>query len=505
MDRESDAAAETRLAEARFWLAAITESSDDAIVGKDLRGVVMSWNKAAETTFGFAADEIVGRPITLIVPPTRIEEEATILSRIRKGERIVHFETERQRKDGKIIPVALTVSPIRDGEGRIIGASKIARDLSEMQRVLRDLGGRKGLLGAILDAAPDALVVIDKQGLMQSFSAAATRMFGFSSEEAIGQNVSMLMPSPDRERHDSYLARYLATGERRIIGIGREVVGRRKDGTVFPMELSVGEVNLPGTQLFAGFIRDLSKRRDREHRLGQVQAELLHVSRVAELGQMVSALAHEVSQPLAAIGNYLGGIRRLLDSGNNPQGVQKAMETALGQVNRAHQIIQRIRDQVSNRQTERQVESLSQTIEEARDLVLIGANREIKLEIRVDADASEAVIDKVQIQQVLVNLMRNAAEAMAGSARRELVISTARAGDMVEISVADTGPGLPDTVRARLFQPFVTTKLDGMGVGLSVCRTIIEAHQGELLAEDGADGGTVFRFTVPHSGKARPA
>ena len=501
MSDQNDVRAET-LTDAHFRLAAIAESSDDAIVGKDLNGTVTSWNKAAEAMFGYAADEIVGQPITRIIPPQRIDEEASILARIRRGERIVHFVTERQCKDARVIPVSLTVSPILNENGRIIGVSKTARDLSEMQLVQRDLERREALLRSILDTVPDALVVIDKQGLIQSFSVAAGRLFGFSPEEVMGRNVSVLMPSPYREEHDGYLARYLATGERRIIGVGRVIVGRRKDGSTFPMELAVGEVNLPGTQLFTGFVRDLTERQDRERRLDELQAEFVHVSRLTELGQMVAALAHEVNQPLTAMANYLSGARRLLAAGNQ-RGVEHALQRIAEQGDRAHQIIQRLRDFVNKRETEKRVESLSKTIEEAIGLALIGVGQGLKLDIRVDDNASEAVIDKIQIQQVLLNLIRNAAEAMAGSARRKLSIATARAGDMVEISVTDTGPGLPESVRARLFQPFVSTKPNGMGVGLSVCRTIVEAHGGELRAAEGDGGGTVFLLTVPrHTGAA---
>jgi two-component system sensor kinase FixL len=496
-DYQNDVRAQTRLDDARFSLAAIAESSDDAIVGKDLSGVVTAWNNAAEAMFGYAAEEMIGQPITRIIPLDRIEEEASILDRIRRGERIVHFVTERQCRDGRVIPVSLTILPIRDDRGGIIGVSKIARDLREMQSVHRDLERREALLRSILDTVPDALVVIDEQGLIQSFGAAAERLFGFSPKEVIGQNVKVLMPSPYREEHDGYLARYRATGERHIIGVGRIIVGRRKDGSTFPMELTVGEVNLSGTQLFTGFVRDLTQRQDRERRLNELQAEFVHVSRLTELGQMVAALAHEVNQPLTAMANYLSGVRRLLTAGNQ-QGVQNAIERITEQGNRAQQIVQRLRDFVNKRETERRVESVLKTIEEASGLALIGVGQGLNLDIRVDDSATEAVIDKIQIQQVLLNLMRNAVEAMAGSARRELSITTVRAGDMVAISVADTGPGLPESVRARLFQPFVTTKSSGMGVGLSVCRTIVEAHGGELRVEDGAGGGTVFLFTVPH-------
>jgi two-component system sensor kinase FixL len=481
---------------ARSWLSAIAESTDDAIVGKNLHGIVISWNKAAAAMFGYAADEILGQPITAIIPRERIDEEAVILDRVRCGERLIHFETERQRKDGTIIPVSLTISPIRDDDGNIVGVSKIARDLTEVQRAHLKSRRREALLGSILDTVPDALIVIDDKARIQTFSAAAERLFGFSAAEVLDRNVGMLMPSPYREEHDSYLARYLTTGERRIIGIGRIVVGIRKDGTTFPMELTVGTVNLPGENLFTGFIRDLTERQDRERRLHELQAELIHVSRLNDLGQMVSALAHEVNQPLAAMSNYINGARRLFAAGNQSAGEQ-AIERVAEQSERARQIIRRLRDLVKKTESEQRLESVPVTIEEASALALVGVGQGLKLNIHVAEDATEAVIDKIQIQQVLINLMRNAVEAMATMARRELRISAVRVGDMVEIRIADSGPGLPETVRPRLFQPFVTTKPDGMGVGLSVCRTIVEAHGGTLDGGDADGGGTVFRFTVP--------
>jgi two-component system sensor kinase FixL len=474
---------------ARWRLAAIAESSDDAIVGKDLSGVVTSWNKAAEAMFGYAAEEIVGRPITLIIPPDRLAEEAGILDRVRRGERLVHFETVRRGKDGRFIPVSLTISPIRDASGTIVGVSKIARDLTELQR-------REALLRSILETVPDALIVIDARGLIQSFSTAAERLFGYAADEVIGRNVSLLMPSPYAEAHDGYLAHHLATGERRIIGIGRVVVGRRRDGSTFPMELSVGAVALPGERLFTGFVRDLTERQDRERRLNELRSELAHVARLNELGQMAAALAHEVNQPLTAITNYVNAARRLLAAGNQ-DAARQAIERIAGQANRAANIVQRLRAFARKGEGTRATEQLQTTIEEATALALVGVGQGIKLTMRFDPAVPEAEIDKVQIQQVLFNLMRNAVEAMEASPRRELTISTSAAGEMVEISVADTGPGLPESVRANLFQPFVTTKANGMGVGLSICRAIAEAHGGELRAELPAEGGTVFRLAVP--------
>lgn len=495
-NKDSDTLEQTPPGEVRTRLAAIVESSEDAIYGRDLNDIVTTWNKAAEAMYGYTASEIVGRPISLIVPSDRVDEEADILDRIRRGERIVHFETERRSKDGRLIPVSLSISPIRDSAGNIVGISKIARDQTEAHRARQKLERREAVLSSILETAPDALVVIDERGLIQSFSATAVRLFGFSQKEAVGRNVSVLMPSPYREAHDSYLARFLATGERRIIGTRRVIVGQRKDGSNFPIELAIGEAKVPGERLFTGFIRDLTEREARENRLAELQSELVHVSRLSELGQMASALAHEVTQPLAAMEIYRNAVRRLLAAGD-VSGAQAAIERISEQAERTRQIVQRLRELVRKEETERKTEGLSKVIEEASALALVGIGPELKLGIHVAEDAAEAVIDRIQIQQVLVNLIRNAAQAMAGSPRRELFIATSRVGDMVEISVTDSGPGLPELVRARLFEPFVTTKPDGLGVGLSVSRTIVESHGGDLRTEDATGGGTVFRFTVP--------
>lgn len=489
--------------QAHSRLAAIVESSDDAIIAKDLNGIITSWNKAAVAMFGYAVDEIVGQPITRIVPPDRIDEEAAIIDRIRGGGRVDHFETDRIRRDGTVIPVSVSISPIHNQSGEVIGVSKIARDLRPSRRTHLELRRRESLLRSILDTAVDGLIVIDERGSIRSFSTAAERLFGYAAGEVIGRNVSALMPPPFRQEHDGYLQRYLATGERRVIGIGRVVAGQRKDGTTFPMELTVGEARLPEERLFTGVIRDLTERQDRERRLRELQDELIHVSRLNELGQLVSAISHEVNQPLAAIANYISGVKRLLAAGNLA-GVAQAVDRIGEQAHRANEIIHRVRDLVRKGGTEKKNESLPKVVEEAAALALVGADAGLKVIVRIDDDAAEAVIDKVQIQQVLINLIRNAVQAMAEREKRELRVTARRADAMVEIRVADSGPGLPHHVRDRLFEPFVTTKPDGMGVGLSVCRAIIEAHGGAISAEDGDPGGTVFWMTVPRAGQSVP-
>ncbi len=368
----------------------------------------------------------------------------------------------------------------------------------------RDLESREAHLQSILDTVPDAMIVIDENGVMQSFSSAAEQLFGYSAQEAIGNNVNLLMPSPYREAHDGYLGRYRKTGERHIIGVGRVVVGERKDGSTFPMELAVGEMRSGDGRFFTGFVRDLSQRQETEARLQELQSELVHISRLTAMGEMASTLAHELNQPLSAIANYIKGSRRLMEHESDERWVRlrDALDKAAEQAMRAGEIIRRLRDFVSRGESERRVESVAKLIEEASALALVGAKEHgIRVRFQFDRTHDLVLADKVQIQQVLLNLVRNAIEAMIDVEERELVLSTAPAeDDMVEVSVADTGPGLAEEVTRQLFQPFVTTKRHGMGVGLSISRTIILAHGGEIWAESNSSGGTTFRFTLP-SGK----
>ena len=364
-----------------------------------------------------------------------------------------------------------------------------------------DAFAREAHVQSILDTIPDAMIVIDERGIIQSFSAAAERLFGYAAAEVLGKNVKILMPSPYRVDHDGYLRRYKDTGERRIIGIGRVVVGERKDGSTFPLELNVGEMKTGEQRFFTGFIRDLTERQLTEARLQELQSELVHVSRLTAMGEMASALAHELNQPLSAIANYMKGSRRLLEDSADEHSavVREAMDKAAEQALRAGQVIRRLRDFVARGESERRVEDVRKLIEEASALALVGAkDKGVRVRFEFDPRIVFVLADKVQIQQVLLNLMRNAIEAMEECERRELVISTvAAAEDMVEIRVSDTGSGIASEIGAQLFQPFVTTKGQGMGVGLSISRTIVEAHGGTIAPRPNSGGGTVFYFTLP--------
>ena len=358
---------------------------------------------------------------------------------------------------------------------------------------------REALLQAIIETAPDALITIDEAGLIRIFNPAAERIFGFRAEEVIGRNVRCLMPAPYREEHDGYLRRYLETGEKRIIGIGREVEGQRKDGSIFPMELAVGEVHSHGRTLFAGFVRDISARRDGERRVHELWSELVHVSRFTEMGEMASALAHELNQPLTAIINYLQACRRLLGSAEGRGRIEGLIDKVIGQATRAGQVIRNLRNFISRGETDRAEQPINLVVEEAVSLALIGAPEQgIEVVFDLAPDLPPVMIDRIQIHQVITNLIRNAVDAVAEAERRLITIRTAPAGaTAVEIQVQDSGPGLAEEVAERLFQPFVTTKPDGIGIGLSICRTIVDAHDGRLWATPNPDGGTIFHLILP--------
>ena len=378
---------------------------------------------------------------------------------------------------------------------------RLRLSLARANRSAQDAAAREAHLQSILDTVPEAMIVIDERGIIQSFSAAAERLFGYAHSEAIGQNVKMMMPSPYREGHDGYLNRYLTTGERRIIGIGRVVVGERKDGSTFPMELAVGEMKSSGRRFFTGFIRDLTERQQTEARLQDLQSELIHISRLTAMGEMASTLAHELNQPLSAITNYMRGSKRLLEAQTDERVVmvRDAVDKAAEQALRAGQIIRRLRDFVARGESEYRVEAMSKLVEEACALALVGAkDLGVRVKFEFDRSVDFALADRVQIQQVLLNLVRNAIEAMQDCERRELTVTVAPApGETVKISVADTGTGIAPEVAEQLFQPFMTTKRQGMGVGLSISRTIIESHGGRIWAEGAPQRGARFSFSLP--------
>ncbi len=279
---------------AAWILSAILDSSEDAIIVKDLSGVVLAWNRGAERMYGYSAAEMVSRSMTALVPPDRAAEYAEILNHARRGERVPGIDSVRLTKSGQRLDVSLTVWPVRDADERTVGLCVIARDIAAQRRAERAQRGSEARWRAIIESAVDGIILIDRRGRIEFFNPAAERLFGYASAEVTDRNVSMLMPSPYAEEHDHYLKRYLMTGDRHVIGIGREVTARRKDGSTFPIHLSVGELSLDGETRFTGIVRDLTDRVNLEKKLREE-------SGLVRVGELAAVLAHEIKNPLAAV------------------------------------------------------------------------------------------------------------------------------------------------------------------------------------------------------------
>jgi len=487
-------------------LAAIVSSSDDAIVSKTLDGTITSWNAGATNILGYEADEMIGQPITRIIPPELHQEEKQILVRLHRGERIQHYETIRLAKDGRRVDISLTVSPLFNQSGKVVGASKVARDITERKLAEQALRETTARLHTLTETAVDGVILIDARGVVLMFNTACEKLFGYSADTVIGENVKMLMPQPYRHEHDRYITNYRDTRDPKIIGSGREVVGLRKDGSTFPMDLSVGEARQDGESIFVGIIRDLTSRKRTEAELEQARAELVRVARVTTLGELTAAIAHEVNQPLTGLvssGNAC--LRWLAGDVPNLKAARESVERMISAGSRAGEVIRRIRALVGKAPPLRDRLNINDAITEVIALIRgeIQRNR-ISLRTKLSTDVPLVLGDRIQLQQVILNLILNAMEAMSDVSPqpRELSVSSAKDGpNGALVSVRDSGTGLDGTVLDRLFEAFYTTKAHGMGIGLAVSRTIVQAHGGRLWATPNVPQGAIFQFTLPADGE----
>ena len=366
------------------------------------------------------------------------------------------------------------------------------------------------LLKLIIQTAPDAIITADADGIILTFSPAAERIFGYAEEEVKGRNLNCLMPEPYHSQHDGYMQRYMETGEKHIIGIGREVHAQRKSGDVFVAELAVGELKVDGSHIFTGFIRDVTDRVDAEARARDLNRSLERVARIQMLGELSSAMAHEINQPLAAISNFARATERAL-SGGAPDidTVRDQVSAIVEQSLRAGEIVRRMRKLVDRGSADIKSENINSIIEDAVRVAHISeySGPEISLEL---ADELPMVLaDRIQIQQVIVNLINNAYDALIEhsdeplhissrlSTSRERISLRANSSEReVLVTVSDTGPGIPKDMIERVFDPLISSKSSGLGIGLAICRSIINAHGGRIWAEN-TETGAAFNFTLP--------
>jgi two-component system sensor kinase FixL len=368
-----------------------------------------------------------------------------------------------------------------------------AREVDANEHLLN----RTAELDALLETALDAVVVIEGNGVVRGFNRAAEKQFGYRAQEILGMNVSMLMPEPYRSQHDSYLANYIRTGEKRIIGTDRVVVGLRKDGTTFPMKLAVGELAWHGNMAFVGFVRDLSAVEETALELQSSHNEIARLARYNELGEMASTLAHELNQPLTAASNFIQGAKRIAASGVEPKQLEEVLSEASRQILRAGNIIRHLREFVTRGDTEMRASDLNKIVEEACALALLGSRqRNIRTFMKL-GQVPPILANRVQVQQVLVNLIRNAEEAMRDTAQKTLVVLTGVKGTFAFVDITDTGSGIPADVAQHLFEPFVSGRPGGMGIGLSIAKRIMAAHSGSISVQKSDHTGTTFRLELP--------
>lgn len=358
-------------------------------------------------------------------------------------------------------------------------------------------------LQAFLHAAPDAIITIDDNGRIIATNPATEELFGYRQHEMKGRNVSMLMPSPDSERHDGYLRHYLETGEARIIGSGREITARRRNGDTFPARLSVSEFAVNGNRYFTGMLHDITTRIEAEEKLRVMFAEHAHASRVVALGEMASSIAHEVNQPLTAIVSYADASRRLVETGNkDTDALSHALHRISDQGQRAGAIIRRLREFVKKKEPRRSSVEINELINAAVELTAHDVERYgIALEFDLEPESLIAIVDRLQLEQVILNLVRNSIDAINdGEQRNGRIRIGSRATDThIRISVSDNGAGIKASERASIFEPFYTTKEKGTGLGLSISRSIAEAHGGTLNLEPNPDQGVTFTIVLPMS------
>ena len=474
---------------------AFVEAAVGFIMG-DAGGAILEANKAFCRLTGYGADELASmRFVDLIHTDDKARNNA-LDNRLRSGAIPGYVvESRYARKDGAVIWVRKSASLThREGGGRRWMVN-LVEDVTERKRSEEMAARTVAQLSAILDGATDAVISIDVAVIVQSINAAGERMFGYQRGEVAGRNVSILMPESDARRHGEYIANYLRTVVGKIIGIGRETEGRRKDGNVFPIDLALVEAVVYDELFFIGFVRDLSERCNFEIRMDQ-----LAVQRLTAIGGMAGALVHELNQPLAAAGVYLATARSILSRAPDELApAEAALERAGDQVASVSDMIRRLRGFVAHGEADKTHQSLHALIWEVAAAKLPeGRTAGPSLTLSLNADDDEVLMDTVQIGQVLSNLLSNAKEATMGAPGSHVAVSTELNGEgIIRCEVADDGPGLADAIKESLFEPLTSTKATGMDVGLSISKSFIEAHYGWIWGESGQAGGTVFSFTLP--------
>lgn len=473
----------------------LIDTAADGVLVTDDKGRIEICNAACERLFRYAAKEIIGKDIGLLMPAsgpqTRGAAPASSLCTVERCAAGTAEEATGRRKDGSTFPVYISAGEARIGSRRIFVG--IMRDLSAERR----METARDHLASIVESSADAIIAKKLDGTVTAWNKTAERMFGYTAAQMIGDRISKICP-PDLLAEEAEIMDRVRRGGRIET---YETRRRRRDGTEITVSLTASPIRNSSGEIIgvSKIARDITERKAAEARFSTLQSELIHLSRWNTMGMMASSIAHELNQPLAAMTNYLGALKRVANAKpRNEKLLNELVDKAGQQGQRAATIIQHVRDLVAKGKSERRPENLAGVVREALQIASV-ATRRSRIDLRFEAQSPLPLleIDRVQIQQVIINLVRNAAEAMAEEPVRKLDVTVRRDGELARVDVADTGPGLPPEVEEHLFEAFVSTKSSGMGLGLSICEQIVTGHGGRLWASSNKPNGTVFSFTLP--------
>jgi PAS domain S-box-containing protein len=506
--------------DAERWLAAIVESSDDAIIGKTLDGIITSWNSGAQRIFGYAADEVIGKPVTILIPEELWHEETEILKRLRRGERVDHYETTRLRKDGSSIIVSLTISPIRDASGDITGISKIARDVTENRRLLASeqlaraevLAERK--FRDLIENAPDAILQVDSAGKILIANRTAELIFGYNRDELSGMQVDVLVPEASRARHAAHRKAFEEAGISRPMGLGLDLRACRKDGSEVPVEISLKPTRTENGIRVTAVIRDVTERKRAEHQieslkksyLAELEARHREAERLNQLkSEFIASVSHELRTPLHTI---IGFAELLAEqeagSLNEKQKrfvhhIRTDSDHLLSLIN---DVLDLSRIEAGGMAVRTEGLLLQTVILEAVNAIRPNAESK-KIAIREKEHIPEVSVlaDLLRVRQILYNLLSNAVKFTDPGG--DVGVRVRLDGDHVQITVSDTGMGIPSAECDRIFDKFyqvgytTTGVRQGTGLGLTICKQLVEMQGGKIWVDSQLGHGSHFHFTLP--------
>jgi two-component system sensor kinase FixL len=465
---------------------AIINTTVDGIIVIGSDGKIEAFNRGAQRLFGYQASEVLGRNVNMLMPSPYHEEHDGYLERYKatRAARIIGTgrEVSGRRRDGSVFPLHLSVGEMTiGGEQKFTG---MLHDLSRRVELEKQLRASEARWRAVIESAVDGIIVIDSHGRIEAFNPAAERLFGYTESQVLGHNVDMLMPSPYREEHGQYLARYMATGRAKIIGIGREVTGRRQDGATFPLHLSVGEISIAGDRKFTGILHDLSAR-------VRVEEQLREQAALVKLGEMAAVIAHEVKNPLAGIRGAMQVMGRRMTPGSRDEEMTREI------VKRIDSLDAMMKDMLlfaRPPQPKRLPIDIGPLVAVTAHLLKEDAALR-DLDVRIEGSAPLVNADAEMLKMVFQNLLVNGVQAMNGKGTIRVEIAPVRGA--CRIVFKDTGPGIPADIQAKIFTPFFTTKSRGSGLGLPTAKRFIEAHDGQISIECPPEGGTAVHVTLP--------